>query len=233
MIFRGLLGVVLLCTGILTPGMTQNDFGLWTAINGRVSVTKNIKIGAQIQVRLEENVSTRSETFFSPYVSYQVSKHLQFSLDYRSTNNWDEGTVSKNKHRVTIDCRLEKILDLVDNKSRFKISSRLRFVQETQKGDLNDQYARGRLKLSYNLPKTKIEPHVAVEVFYHFNDQLAYTITGVSARHRISKYRVRMGFGIPLSKQHQIKCFYLIQQQVHGSKTDFIAGVSYRFSWKI
>lgn len=211
----------------------QKDFGLWTGIDGKLSLSKKIQLGAVVQMRFKDNINARSESFVSPYVTYNPFKHFKIGLDYRFSNNWDNGYISENRHRITIDLGFKKILGLVNIKSRFNFDSRLRYVGESRVGDVNNHYLRGRIKLVYNLPKTKIEPHITSELFYHFNDQISYTENQVITNHRFNKYRVRAGLGIPITKQHLLRVFYIIQKEIGGPKTDYIGGLTYRFRWKL
>ncbi len=211
----------------------QQDFGLWTGIDGKLSLSKKIQVGAVVQMRFKENINARSESFISPYIACNPFKHFKIGLDYRFSNNWDNGYISENRHRITIDLGFKKLLGLLNIKSRFNFDSRLRYVGESRIGDVNSHYLRGRIKLVYNLPKTKIEPHISSELFYHFNDQLSYTENQVITNHRFNKYRVRAGFEIPVAKQHQIRVFYIIQKEISGPNTDYIGGLTYRFRWKL
>lgn len=211
----------------------QKDFGLWTGIDGKLGLSKKIQVGAVVQMRFKENINARSESFLSPYVTYNPFKHFKIGLDYRFSNNWDNGYISENRHRISIDLGFKKLLGLLNIKSRFNFDSRLRYVGESRLGDVNSHYLRGRIKLVYNLPKTKIEPHISSELFYHFNDQLSYTENQVITNHRFNKYRVRAGLGIPITKQHLLRVFYIIQKEIDGPKTDYIGGLTYRFRWKL
>ena len=211
----------------------QKDFGLWTGIDGKLILSKQIQLGAVVQMRFKDNVNLRSESFISPYLTYDPFKHFKIGLDYRFSNNWDDGYISENRHRITLDLGFKKLLGLFNIKSRFNFNSRLRYVGESRIGDVNSHYLRGRIKLSYNLPKTKIEPHISSELFYHFNDQFSFTDNQVIANHRFNKYRFRAGLAIPVAKQHLIRVFYIIQKEIGGPKTDYIGGLTYRFRWKL
>ena len=135
-------------------------------------------------------------------------------------------------HRTTLDVEFKDLLELFVDKTPLEITARIRGTHEVRDGDLNNNYLRGRLKLAYNLPGTKLEPHILGEVFYHFNDQISYTFSSIESRNRINKYRLRAGLSYPFTKQHTVKVFYIVEPRTESPRTDFILGVGYTFKLK-
>jgi hypothetical protein len=214
--------------------VAQKDFGLWTGVDVRIPILKKLDVGVELQSRFESNVSQVERSFVSPYVKYELHKYVRLGLDYRLSNLPTGGGFfgSEYTHRTTLDIELKNLVELVQKKARLDLTARIRATHEVESGDLNNTNLRGRLKIAYNLPKTKLEPHVAAEVFYHFNDQISYTFSSVETRHRVSKYRLRAGLSYPLTKQHSVKLYYIVEPRIESTRTDFILGVGYAFKLK-
>ena len=214
--------------------LAQKDFGLWAGLDVRIPILKKLAIGVELQSRFESNVSQVERSFISLYVKYELHKHVRLGLDYR-LSNLPSGSGffgSEYTHRTTLDIELRNLVDLIKEDTRLQLTARIRGTYEARSGDLNNTNLRGRLKIAYNLPKTKLEPHVAAEVFYHFNDQINYTFSSVEAKHRVSKYRLRAGLSYPLTKQHLVKLYYIVEPRTESMRTDFILGVGYAFKLK-
>jgi len=212
----------------------QKDFGLWSGVDLRVPLTKKFSAGIEVQSRFKDNVSRVDNNFFSPYLKYDVHKHLGIGVDYRFTNEAGPSGFfgTTNLHRVSVDVEANKLIDLIAADSRFDASVRLRYTHESTLGDLNNDYFRMQLSVKYNLAKSKLEPEVAAELFYHFNDQLSYSFSEVRSRSRFNKYRVRVGLNYNLNKRNSLKIFYMVQSKIESSKADFILGLGYTYRFK-
>jgi hypothetical protein len=117
-------------------------------------------------------------------------------------------------------------------KTKLKLDTRLRYTHAWDRGDLNNDNIRTRVKLSYNLPKTKLKPHVAAEFFLHLNDQLIYTSTSVTGNHRFNKYRLRLGLEYPINKRHELNLYYIVEPEFESPDTHFILGLGYNYEIK-
>jgi len=211
----------------------QKDFAIWSGLEYKVIISKKLSLGGAIQFRSENNNSQLAERFASPYIKYRAFKNLNLGVDYRFSNNWRNGVAVEDRHRVTIDLNVEKLLKSLPFKTRFALSSRIRYVNESRTGDLNNQHLRGRIKLSYNVRKTKIEPYIASELFYHFNDQLYYTNSNVLAINRFNKLSLKFGISLPFTKKHLLRVFYMLQKKTQDPGSIFVTGLNYRFRWKV
>lgn len=212
----------------------QKDFGLWSGVDLRVPLTKKLSTGIEIQARFNENVSRIDNTYLSPYLKYDVHKHVGISVDYRLTNEAGSSGFfgTSNLHRIAFDVEANKLIELFAPDSRYDASVRLRYTHENTLGDRNNDYFRMQLNVKYELPKYKLEPEIAAELFYHFNDQLSYSFTEVRSRSRFNKYRVRVGLNYELNKRNSLKIFYMVQSGIESPKADFILGVGYTYRLK-
>jgi hypothetical protein len=227
------LKITALVGGFLLPIQlsAQNDFGLWTGVDFRYKATKQLDFGFQVQGRFKSNVSEVDQTFLSPYVRYELHDHIRVGLDYRLSNRPESGLFGeRNVHRVTMDLEFKDLLKPFAD--RLDLDTRIRYTHATRPGEeLNNDNLRFRLKLSYNLPKTKLTPHIATEFFYHFNDQIIYTPTEVRAVHRFNKYRLRAGLSYPLNKQHELSMFYMVEPEIESFDRDYVLSLGYSFTF--
>ncbi|MFT6282008.1 MAG: hypothetical protein ACJA0U_002141 [Salibacteraceae bacterium] len=221
--------------GVTLPMLSsaQSDFGVWTGGDVRVPITKKLDAGMQLESRFSNNVSTVDKSFLSPYVKFNLHKHIGLGLAYRFGNSPTAGLFGgETYHRIGLDANFKDLLELFMEKTKLELDARLRYTHGWDRGDLNKDNFRTRVKLSYDLPKTKLKPHVAAEFFLHFNDQITYTSTGVTGNHRFNKYRLRLGLEYPINKRHELNLYYIVQPEFESPDTDFILGLGYKFKIK-
>lgn len=232
------LKISLLFVGIMLPlfSSAQKDFGAWIGADVRVPVSKKFAAGLQLESRFKDNVSAVNQTFISPYVKYNLHKHVGVELSYRLTNRPESGYFgSENTHRIAIDLNFKSLIDaFIDKKGaqNLDFDARIRYTHATDKGELNNDYLRARLKLDYNVSGIKLTPYISTEFFFHFNDQLTYTPTEVTSRHRFNKYRINLGMEYKIGKQHELNLFYIVQPTIESPNTRFILGLGYKYSLK-
>ena len=221
--------------GVLSPltSTAQKDFGAWIGAEVKMPLSKNLNLGLQIENRLKNNATEVNQSFISPYLGYKLHKHINLEMAYRFSNRPETGLFgSENVHRISLDASFKDLIDFVSKDTRLKLDVRLRYTHAGGEGDLNNDYFRTRFKLSYNLPKTKLKPHIATEFFYHFNDQLTYVNNEVKTTNRFNKYRLRFGLDYELNKRHKFSLFYIVQPNIESNDTDFILGLGYRYTIK-
>ena len=181
--------------------VAQSDIGMWNGVSLEVPINDKLTTGIDLQLRLENNLRETDELFVSPYLNYDLHKFVRLDLSYRMTSYPSSSAFG---HRKTFDIIFRNLMDLLKEDSRLSINARVRTTYEYKRHDENETYLRFRTKATYNLPKTKLSPELAGELFFHFNDQLIYTSEDVSAVHRFNKYRLRGGLTYPLNKQNDL-----------------------------
>lgn len=233
------LSIIFLLSIAPVCSIAQNDFGAWTGLDLRIPITKKLVTGVELQTRFNSNITQVDQSFFSTYIKYDALKATQIGIDYRFSNNSieDQFFGRSNSHRITFDTKIgilssKKSTVITLEKTRFKLNGRVRLTNEFDGDDLTNDYLRGRLKLSYNIAKSKIEPHVAVEFFYHFNDHLTYTETAVVSSHQFNKYRIRVGVNYQIKKRQNIKLFYIVEPKIESTKVNYVLGLGYQYKFK-
>lgn len=228
---------VISCLILTKTSLGQNDFGLWTGVEVNSSITKDIKIGLEGQARFDNNASKMKETYCSPSIKWDILKMLRVGFNYRLSNIPYNSTSTNriNTHRYTFDLDLRNLMNLREKKSDFDLSLRIRGTREYEALKRTQSYLRFRLKADYNIPKTKVTPFLAVELFYHFNDQITYSFNEVTATHGANKLRTIVGADIPIDKKkrHVINAFGMYQGQFSENKNAFILGIGYSFDFDL
>lgn len=206
--------------------LSQSQWGGWFGAAAEGELHKDWKAGMEIQSRFDKNFSSLDQLYLSPFVKWDVHKHLRIGADYR----WTSFGSTVSSHRGTLDLQFRDLMDLIANDSRLAWTCRLRGTYESSNYQSTETNLRLRSQLSYNLPKTKAEPFIQCELFYHFNDQLIYTFEEVRAEHNFSKYRIRIGAELPLNKRHEFQCYYMFQSRISEPKIDHVIGIEYKYN---
>lgn len=229
--------ISLLIVGIMLPlfSSAQKDFGAWIGTDVRMPINKKIAIGLQLESRFKDNISSVDQSFLSPYMKYDLFKHIDLELSYRLSNNPTSGFFgSDNSHRITFDLGFKELLKAfkIIKSKNLNFDARIRYTHSTSTGDLNNDYLRTRFKLDYNVSGFKLKPYVSTEFFFHFNDQLTYSAIEVTSRNRFNKYRLNLGMEYKIGKRHELNLYYMIQPTIESPNTSFIIGLGYQYSLK-
>lgn len=231
-----ILKISLLFAGIMLPlcSAAQKDFGAWIGGDLRMPLSKKLDVGLQLESRFENNVSTVDQSFISPYLKFDLHKHIGVGVAYRFSNRPNGGLFGgETYHRIGFDVNFKLGgINLSSSPNKSDFSARLRFTHGTDEGDLNKDYLRARFKFKHQLRDIKLTPYVSAEFFLHFNDQLSYTATEVVSRHRFNKYRINIGMEYKVNKRHELNLFYIIQPSIESPNTRFILGLGYKYSIK-
>lgn len=208
----------------------QNDFGLWTGVDLNIPLTKKIKFGIDVQTRFDRNVSRMKEAYMSPSVKWDVLKQFRVGFNYRLTRMpYSSDVLNRiSTHRFTLDLELNDLIKFIKDKSRLEISLRVRGTNEHELSKLTENYLRYRIKGVYNLPKTKLEPSLSAELFYHFNDQIIYTFTEVKSINSFNKLRLQFGLKYPLGKS-TVEIYSIYQRKFMNTESNFIIGLGYTY----
>ena len=113
-------------------------------------------------MRYRENASIISNQFFDFRLKYRQNKKWSYALGYRNILDYSVSSEIDYKNRYYLDLYYSKKID------RYFIDLRNRIL--TQNNSFSSkQVFRQKIKLSYNIRKTKLEPSLAFEIFYDFS----------------------------------------------------------------
>lgn len=198
-----LLGFLcLLFVGRLSAQNVYTDFQSWNALSIEKKVTKNWRIEAEYETRFAENASMIESNLITTAARYKINKNFRLKLGYRLNNE-----ISKRKGNY-FENRLFSDLNTKFEYKRFSISIRERY-QVDLSTDIEDAFGsytyhmiRHKTQFAYNLPKTKLEPFAAIEVFQSLNNPY---------KNGIDKIRTSMGVQFPIKKIADVELMYRYQ----------------------
>ncbi len=175
----------------------ENDFQTWASISASKKIIKKTNLTIKQGVRFRENSSLYSKLFTDLKIKSKYNKHFSFAIGYRFSNDWNKQLELSQKNRFYSDIYYKD-----KYKKRFLFDARARL--QTQ-GNIEEYAATFRHKsaLAYNIPKTKLEPLVALEYFLPFESML------------IDKLRYTIGISHPITKDLDVKLAYRIQQEFY------------------
>jgi len=173
----------------------DQDFQIWSGAEVKYKWSKKLSFGLEQNLRTTHNSLLVGKTFTEFKANYNLPKKMSLSGGYRFMQLYiGEKALG---HRFFADFKYNYKLE------RLKLGYRYRFQHQFTNEDVRNT-ARNRLKLSYNLPKTSIEPFVAAESFYTF-------FRG------FDKYRLTVGVSEKFGKKLQGNIFYRYQREVNNS----------------
>lgn len=217
----------------------SNDVGVewtnWAGAELKYDINKDWKAGLEVQSRTSLQTGKVNDLLLSPGAEWKVMKYLETSVSYRLTSvPYSNATTNRvSKHRFTLDFTFRKLEDLVSlGKNRLGVSVRLRGTTESQQEERTENTVRAKLKLEYNLPKTKLDLFASTELFYRFQRDLIYTFDEVQSVNAVNKYRVKMGAAYPFGDHHSVELFGLHQWRYPDGRSEFVIGVGYAFQLK-
>ena len=209
----------------------QNDFGLWLKHDLTYSVNKKVKFELDFQARFDRNVTRNKELFTTPSFHWEVHKYIRLGSEYRftyfPTTAFENGKPAS--HRFTLNFEFRNIEKLIAKKSDLGLSIRIAGTSEHQKYERVDNYIRTRLKVDYNIPKTKLKPELSTELFYHFNDRISYNFTEVRTYNSFNKMRIKLGVEYPLGLKHKVSVYGQYQIAFLSKNNDIVLGIGYNY----
>jgi hypothetical protein len=184
------------CLPLFLSAQVQKDAQLWKGLVLQKTFLNNrLQFSLNEEVRLRNNFSEVRNSFTDLSLHYKLRKRLAIGLGYRYSIRPDV-----NVHRLYSDLTWRPKL----KKSRFGIVLRTRLQQDRDRFDI-ETTLRPRLWVDYNLPKTKLEPYVAVEPFFR-----------LQKAGNFDHYRLYAGVKYPLRKKVELRGGYIFAQDIDG-----------------
>ena len=197
----------------ITSIAQENDFQLWNSIDLRKKIDKKISLDLKYGLRYRENASLISKDFIDLRIRYKKNKRWNFALGYRNISDWSISSELEKRNRFYIDAYYSKKI------KRYYIDVRNRVLAQGN-NDVYSEVLRQKIKLSYNLRKTKLEPSVSIEHFSSF-------------KNLINKLRYSLFFSHPLNKKLDFSLGYKIQQEFNVVKPITLFIFDSKISYKL
>ncbi len=215
---REVLGIsFLLIFFLLTCYVTgqESEWNSWANISLTKNINKKLSISISPEVRFKEQFIV-DEYFIEAGLDYKIFKFLYVGGNYRYIVNERETKSTEYFGRIALDVTGEYSL------KKFDIQLRTRYCQYNDfdtEDDSNDPLLRYRLKLKYNISKSRITPVVALELFHQLNDN------------EISKTRTTFGLDYKINKVQKIGVKYLVQNYLDEDYLKKILSLEYKITF--
>lgn len=222
--FLPLLITMLLLALVLPAHAEGDDVGLWTSIGAEKKLSKQWSIGIEGEFRTRNDLKTADRWDIGVDGEYKVAKWLRASAGYTllydnnkekitynndgSYNNWRPSYWGvRHRFNISLTGRIDA------GRWTFSLRERWQYTyrpsKTTERYDFDNSWwedktvkgkgksvLRSRLKVDYNIPKCKVDPHAEVELFNSWG---------------LQKTRVTVGGDWKVAKQHTISFAYAYQ----------------------
>lgn len=209
----------------------QTDFGVWTGAKLRIYNKDRFNISLENQYRFDNYLRHLESVFVSPSVDFSLNKHIELSYAYRLS--WESdgyNPVSFLSHRSAIDLKFKNIEEFVFDKTRWSFDFRMRGTSEYSTFDGFDSYLRFSPEISYNIKGSKLQPSFSMEFFFHFRDQIIYTLSDVNVVNRFNKARLKGGVRYPFTDHLDADFNLLFQHRYPYDKKELITEINFRYT---
>lgn len=172
----------------------DRDFQIWSSASVNNKVTYKTDIYLKHGFRFAENASFLRKSFTELKIKYRYDKHISFSLGFRDINEWKLNSNWFQEERYFADVNIRSRLD------RFRLAVRNRFQKQGVEANYNTLF-RQKIAIGYNIRKTKLDPHIALEYF-------------CTESRQITKARYTLCMTYPIKKDLDIDFLYRIQKSI-------------------
>lgn len=221
-IIVGLYVIIIALPGIL-PAMDS-----WTSAELDIKFNKVWVLEAEQELRIKDKFSAIDEYFTQLYIGYRFIKGFEVggALRYIQNNDTKGKEQGYESHfRFHFDLSYKHKLERLSLRYRLRYQNSNELGKSPMHGDHPDQHIRVRTRISYNLRKWKLDPIVAVELFYHI--ERGYD-------REFDKYRLTLGTQYKIKKFGRIGLFYRFERRLNQTNPEprHIVMTKYRYEIK-
>lgn len=176
-----------------------NDLRSRTSLGITKELFNKLETFGEIEIGFEENIRELGKLHAEAGIAYSPFKILDIGAKYRFTKNRKNYSDEyKYTQLIALSAEAKYKID------RLKLYYRLQYQTidddaiSFQQDNTNRNIFKNRLKLKYNLKKTKLNPFISSEIY------AAVGINGMDA----TKLKTLAGFEYAFTKHHEIKLYY-------------------------
>lgn len=200
----------------------EQDAELWTSIAIDKKLPENWNVNLESQSRFIENFSTLGITFLDAGISYKINNYIKVAFNDRLIYS----PIRNSKNRIYFDAAFRK--NIIE---RLRLSYRIRYQLQYEKYESVKKVIRNKIQLTYNIPKMPLNPYVAAELYYQFNNMIVYSDNEVITYHEFNNYRLQLGVEWKISTKSTMNLYYIKEKEFNVANPDIsnIIGVGYVF----
>lgn len=221
---RGTISLILFLLLSLTGLKAQtNDAQMWLSVDLEKKLNPKLSLHFAEELRMNENITEAGTIFSDLAVSYDLTRSLNASVNYRFINKRRLDDTYDFRHRFYVDLTYKVAPKPVIITLRARVQQQYTDFFTSEKGRIPKNYGRTRLKLAYDQWKP-FRPFVAAEIFIPFDNKKYSSFT-------VDCIRYQAGLEYKFNKHHSLSAFYMIQRErnVADPETDFVSGLGYSY----
>jgi hypothetical protein len=203
----------------------QNDFQCWPSVQFGLSVSKNVKLHVEEEIRFKENCTQLARQINDLGISIKLNKNVRTALFYRVESDsknadnyqWRQGFYTDLLFRYTPG------RFLLGYRTRLQ-SARIEF-NEKQIQLLGKLVNRHKFKAAYNLRNFPLTPFAEGELFFQFDRQ----------QYNMSDLRAWIGLDYTPGKTHEFSLKYGFDREYMTADplTSYIVAFNYTVNLKL
>jgi hypothetical protein len=199
----------------------NRDAGLWTSVSFEAKLVKKLSASISQEFRFNENITELGTALTDAGIDYKLSKHFQFSVNYRyiqkhlSDNNYSV------RHRFYVDVKYEKKKKPFQIQFRSRLQDQYADIGRASDGGIPEYYLRNKMSLNLDMDKA-YSPYISIELFSPLNFPRTYAFDNI---------RASAGVEYSITKHQKVDMYYMIQKELNVSRpgTGFVVGLGYSY----
>lgn len=207
-----LILILLMGGKIASAQEIENNFKIRTATELSFEPFKNVKLNFIPELRFEDAFSLDKYLLEGEAV-YKPVKFLSLAASYRFVADLKETKDTEYFNRFAFSATAKKEF------KNFESAFRLRYTNDSDDENSNEDFFRYKASLKYDIPKSKITPFLAIEAFQRLSDGDLY------------KMRYSAGVDYKLFKKNYIGLSYKLDYYQKEYKNNHILSVGYKIKF--
>lgn len=190
------------------------DYTTWAKMGIEYGINDRLDLVSGLEWRTEDHLRATDRLGLDAGLKYALLPFLKlgggYEIHYR--NRGEDGWKFRHRYHadVTLSARWMRV--------KFALRERFQYTWDDVENELR---LRSRLKLSYDIPRCKVEPYTSVEMYNSLHRDEEFDVV---------RMRYRAGFTLPLfSKNWEADVFYCRQWEDDGRKNIFGVDCVYKF----
>ncbi|MCI2082300.1 MAG: DUF2490 domain-containing protein [Bacteroidales bacterium] len=215
---------------LLSPSaFAQSDWGMWTTVETKHSlVPKKVQLGVGIQLHSKNNFTTLDKIKGMAELDYKFNRHFKIGVGYELIYNHHKNEYEYQNKGIVKAATTFGIGRLdISMREQFQ-ATRVNVISSSSSRINPKMYLRSKIKVKYDIPKSKLEPYVSGELYYFLTPPKDYVT-------KWTKIRYTAGCEWNIDKRNSIELFYRYARTYDSDDDDYdpanVIGIGYALSF--
>lgn len=223
---KSLLLIALSLLLLSNRAISQDVYGLWTGVEVVKPLSNSLSVSVAPELRMTSSPFRVDDMLLEANIAFKPLKWMQIVVGYRYSRFYESDFDDRfNGHRYSIAIRPKFQLGRFSFAYRGQYQRSMIYWYDLGYSIENKDNFRNRLQISYNVPKTKVEPFMMGELYYDLTS---------GKQREFNRLRVRVGVSYPFNKRNEVEVFGQYQTKLNAKtyETSYVLGVFYSFSFR-